>query len=243
MPTKTVSSCNYGSDMAKSDRLLELMQLLRTLSAPVTAAQLAQELGTSERTIYRYIDNLRAAGAVIDGEAGFGFTVVEDPAMPPMMFNPDEIEALVLGLREVQQIGDPVLANAAKNVLSKVNASLPSRVQMQLQNAVLHAKKFHTRHPIAIDVAVLRKATREELVLNMSYEDQNGVATTRNIWPLSIVFMDEKLVLLAHCLLRDDYRVFRVDRIKQISVTKTSFMPHRVGMLREFLEQIKMETQ
>ena len=128
--------------MSKSDRLLELMQLIRTLPAPVTAAELARELSTSQRTIYRYIENLRAAGAVIDGEAGFGFTVVEDPAMPPMMFNPDEIEALVLGLREVQQIGDPVLANAAKNVLSKVNASLPARIQTQLQNAVLHAKKI-----------------------------------------------------------------------------------------------------
>ena len=83
MLTKTVSRGIYIFDMAKSDRLLELMQLLRTLPSPVTAARLAQELGASERTIYRYIENLRAAGAVIDGAAGYGFTVVEDPAMPP----------------------------------------------------------------------------------------------------------------------------------------------------------------
>ena len=148
--------------MAKSDRLLELMQLIRTLPTPVTAQQLAQELNTSERTIYRYIDNLRAAGAIIDGAAGFGYTVVEDPTMPPMMFNPDEIEALVLGLREVQQVGDPVLANAARNVLSKVNASLPKRIQSQLQNVVLHAKKFHQRHPITIDVATVNNMLFDE---------------------------------------------------------------------------------
>jgi predicted DNA-binding transcriptional regulator YafY len=229
--------------MSKSNRLLELMQLIRTLPPPVTATQLAQELGTSERTIYRYIDDLRAAGAVIDGAAGYGFTVIEDPTMPPMMFNPDEIEALVLGLREVQQVGDPVLANAARNVLSKINASMPARVQMQLQNAVLHAKKFHCREPISIDVAELRVATREEWVLQMSYADKDGTPTERAIWPLSIVFMDEKLVLLAHCLLRDDYRAFRVDRIQSISPTKISFKPHRVAMLREYLEQIKTETQ
>lgn len=228
--------------MAKSDRLLQLMQLIRTLPAPVTATQLAQELNTSGRTIYRYIDNLRAAGAVIDGEAGFGYTVVEDATMPPMMFNPDEIEALVLGLREVQQIGDPVLANAAKNVLSKVNASLPVRMQMQLQNAVLHAKKFHHRHPITIDVAVLRKATRDEQALEVSYCDKDGVATQRGIWPLSIVFMDENLVLLAYCLLREDYRVFRIDRIVTLSVMKTFFKPRRVVMLREFLARIKAQT-
>lgn len=225
--------------MAKSDRLLQLMQLIRTLPAPVTAGQLAQELHTSERTIYRYIENLRGAGAVIDGEAGYGYTIVEDPAMPPMMFNPDEIEALVLGLREVQQVGDPVLAKAAKNVLSKVNASLPKRMQSQLQNAVLRARKFHRRHPITIDMAKLRKATREEQVLAMAYCDQNGNESTREIWPLSIVFMDENLMLLAHCLLRDDYRAFRVDRIKSFHLTGKSFQPHRVGMLRVYLEQLK----
>lgn len=225
--------------MSKSDRLLKLMQLVRTLTAPVTAAQLAYELGTSERTVYRYIDDLRAAGAVIDGEAGYGFTVVEDATMPPMMFNADEIEALVLGLREVQQVGDPVLANAAKNVLSKVNASLPARMQGQMKNAVLHARKFHQRHPVSIDVAALRKAMREEHALEISYCDKDGVATLRNIWPLSIVFMDESLVLLAHCLLRADYRVFRVDRIQTISATGDAFKPRRVGMLREFLAQLK----
>ncbi len=228
--------------MAKSDRLLQLMQLIRTLPAPVTAAQLAQELDTSERTIYRYIDNLRVAGAVIDGAAGFGYTVVEDPAMPPMMFDPDEIEALVLGLRAVQQVGAPVLANAAKNVLSKVNASLPVRMQMQLQNAVLHAKKFHQRQPISIDVAILRKATRDEQALEISYSDKDGVATQRGIWPLSIVFMDENLVLLAYCLMREDYRVFRIDRIAALSVMKASFKPRRVVMLREFLARIKAQT-
>jgi predicted DNA-binding transcriptional regulator YafY len=179
---------------------------------------------------------------VIDGEAGFGYTIIEDPAMPPMMFNPDEIEALVLGLREVQQVGDPVLAKAAENVLSKVNASLPKRIQSQLQNAVLRARKFHRRPPISIDMAKLRKATREEQILAITYCDRNGDETTREIWPLSIVFMDENLMLLAHCVLRDDYRAFRVDRIGSFHLTEKSFKPHRVGMLRVYLEQLKAYT-
>ncbi len=229
--------------MTKSNRLMELMQLIRTLPPPVTAEQLACELNISPRTVYRYIDDLRAAGAVIDGAAGYGFTVVEDPAMPPMLFNTDEIEALVLGLREVQQVGDPVLAKAAQNVLSKVNASLPKRMQVQLQNAVLSAKKFHRRHPITIDMSALRRAAREEQVLKISYCDRNGDASTRNVWPLSIVFMDESLMLLAHCALRNDYRAFRVDRIKSIYLTGASFKPRRVGMLREFLDRIKREAE
>lgn len=243
--THADKNCQYGVqryDMAKNNRLLELMQVIRTLPAPITAARLAQELGTTTRTIYRYIDDLRAAGAVIDGAAGYGYSLVEDPAMPPMIFDTDEIEALVLGLREVQQIGDPVLAKAAANVLSKVNASLPARTQTYLQNAVLHAKRFRPRPKIKIDVAALRQAAREEWVIEIAYADAQGVASTRHVQPLSIVFMDDKLILLAFCLLRKDSRAFRVDRIKMLSVTDQSFRPKRVGLLREALAKIKRET-
>lgn len=77
------------------------MQTLRRLSPPVTAQSLASEMNVSLRTIYRDIDSLRGLGAVIDGEAGFGFTLVEDTALPPLGFEDDELEALVLGLRDV----------------------------------------------------------------------------------------------------------------------------------------------
>ena len=73
--------------MAKSDRLLQLMQCLRTLPPPVKAQALSLELGVSLRTIYRDIDALRRSGALIDGEAGYGYTLQEDPALPPMLFS------------------------------------------------------------------------------------------------------------------------------------------------------------
>ncbi|MGR3583777.1 MAG: helix-turn-helix transcriptional regulator, partial [Pseudooceanicola nanhaiensis] len=72
--------------MPRTDRMFRLLHLLRTLPAPVTAARLAEETGVSERTLYRDIGALRSAGAVIDGAAGFGFTLTEDPALPPQMF-------------------------------------------------------------------------------------------------------------------------------------------------------------
>ena len=75
--------------------------------------------------------------------------------------------------------------------------------------------------------------------MTLEYCDANGVVSARDIWPLSIVFMDEYLMLLAHCKLRDDYRAFRVDRIGAFHLTGKSFQPHRVAMLRVFLEQLK----
>ncbi len=240
--SKDGNSLYYRHIMARTERLLQMMQLLRSLPAPIKAAQLADELSISKRSVYRDIDSLRATGAVIDGAAGFGYTLIEDPALPPMMFNADETEALVLGLREVIAVGDPVLAQAAQDVLAKIRACLPDRMRQQMQNAVLHAKRFHERPEVSIDVAALRKATRDERVVHIEYTDAKGEKSSRDLWPLSIVFMDQTLVLLAKCQLRQDFRVFRFDRISHLQVLEQSFRPHRVALLRDCLDRIKQDT-
>lgn len=227
--------------MSKATRLIQLLHELRMYSPPVTAQTLAEAMAVSERTIYRDIDALRAAGAVIDGEAGFGYTLTEDPALPPQMFSHDEIEALVLGLREVREIADPALATAAESALAKLRATLPDRLKSRLEHAVLYAKRFHDRPHIAIDPAQIRKAAWEEVALDISYKDQHDQATERRVYPLSIIYFDQTLVLLAWCCLRQADRMFRLDRIAQITITVESFRPKRVPMLRDAIARIKAE--
>jgi len=225
--------------MSKSTRLPKLLQAMRLRTPPILASDLAEEMGVSLRTLYRDIDDLRAAGAVIDGEAGFGYTLTEDPALPPMMFTKDEIEALVLGLGEVIEIGDPALASAAKDARAKLKATLPDRMANHLENAVLHAKKFRQRPVIRIDPAVIRNAAWDEKALDMCYEDAKGATSQRRILPLQIVYFDHVLVLLAFCCLRDAPRVFRLDRITEITPTDQSFRPRRVPLLRDMIQEIK----
>jgi predicted DNA-binding transcriptional regulator YafY len=214
------------------------MQVLRTMPAPVKASDLATQMEVSPRTVYRDIDSLRAAGAMIDGEAGYGYTLIEDPALPPMMFTVDEIEALVLGLKEVQSIADPVLAKAAENVLSKLSAGLPKDLQNELMHSVLHVKNFAPKLDIKIDINDLRKQTRAENELNIDYVDASGAQTVRTILPLSIVYMDRKLMIIAYCNLRADFRAFRVDRVGAFCPTGKSFKPKRVAMLRDAVQSI-----
>ena len=225
--------------MPRIDRLFHLLQTFRRLTPPVTAAALAREMGMSERTIYRDIDTLRGVGAIIDGTAGYGYVLTEDPALPPMMFNDEEIEALVLGLREVREIGDDTLAEAAVSALNKLKARLPETQSMRLRNAVLSARRFHDRPEITIDTKELRKVTWEERIIEIDYADVEGTQTTRRIKPLSIVFFDQTRVLLAWCCLRTDFRSFRLDRIATFRPTDDSFRPHRVGLLRDCLSAIK----
>jgi len=220
--------------MSRTVRLFQLMQALRRLPSPATAAALAQETGVSERTLYRDIEALRGLGAVIDGAAGYGYTLIEDPHMPPLSFTDDEIEALVLGLSEVAALGDPALAEGAQSALSKLRAQL-------LRHAVLTAHRFDPPVPPAVDSRAIRQAMRTEVAIGFDYVDAAGQATARHVRPLSIVLFDRSHCLLAWCLLRKDFRMFRLDRMAALVITGDSFRPERVRLLRSYLERLREE--
>lgn len=229
--------------MSRTARLFQLMQALRSGSSPKTSVQLAQDLGVSPRTVHRDIDALRGLGAVIDGEAGFGFTLIEDATLPPLGFTDDELEALVLGLREVQSIGDPGLVEAASAVLRKLQGRLPQRQSHRLSHAVLAATRLNRPPQPTINVADLRQATWDERAIEFAYTDAKGDNTRRRVSPLSIVYMDRASVLLSWCHLRLDFRVFRLDRMGEMSVTDESFRPNRIPMLRKALARIRADRE
>ncbi len=227
--------------MARSDRLFRLLDALRRLPQPVTAACLAVETEVSERTLYRDIETLRAGGALIDGAAGYGYTLVEDPALPPQMFTRLEVEALVLGLAEVRMAGDPALAKAAEAALAKITATLPERVQRQAVHAVQQTYRFERRPPAPAALAMIRQACWDEAVVEISYTDNAGAQSVRRIWPLSVVFLDRTLMVLAWCCLRQGFRKFQLHQIANVTCTKDSFRPRRVALLREFLQDMRAD--
>ena len=161
----------------------------------MTAARLALETGVSERTLYRDIASLRAGGALIDGEAGLGYTLTEDPALPPQMFTRLEVEALVLGLAEVRMMGDAELSRAAEVAQAKIIASLPERVQRQAVHAVSQVYRYDRRAPAPPHISLIREACWREQALEMIYLDKDGIRTARRILPLSMVFLDKNLML------------------------------------------------
>lgn len=225
--------------MAKTDRLFRLLHLIRGLTPPVTAARLAAAMEVSERTIYRDIESLRAAGARIEGEAGLGYTMVEDPALPPQTFTQIEIEALSLGLADVNQRGDTDLAQAANDALVKILATLPERQQRQAAHAVNLVHRFTSPHAPAIDMTLLREAMWAEEALDIGYRDLKEVQTTRRIYPLALSYHERAVMLLAWCCKRADFRMFHVTRIEGYTQTGESFRPRRVTLLRDHIAQLK----
>ena len=225
--------------MPRTDRLFRLMHLLRSLPPPVTAARLAEETGVSERTLYRDIDSLRAAGALIDGEAGYGYRLTEDPAVPPQMFDRHEVEALVLGLSEVRATGDSALAAAADRALAKITARLPERVAQQAAHAVSMVHRFRPSQRASDILEPLRQASWREQAVDITYCDRLGTRTQRRIWPLSLMFLEQRRFVLAWCCLRQGFRKFDPEQIEDLALAAESFRPRRVPLLREYVAQLR----
>ena len=175
--------------MRRADRLFQIVQRLRRRNAVVTAADLARELEVSERTIYRDIGGLVATGVPIEGEAGVGYRLPRGGFdLPPLMFGEDEIEALVLGARVVKSWGDPGLARAAEDLLAKVEAVLPPRLQSRVAGATLFAMKQRGQKQVADRLGTLRSAIRTRRKVELEYVDRAAQATTRTVWPLGLFY-------------------------------------------------------
>lgn len=147
--------------MPRPDRLFRLLDTLRRLPAPVTATRLAEATEVNPRTIYRDIEALRAGGARIEGEAGFGYTLADDPALPPQNLTRLEMEALTLGIAELRHLGDQELARAGEMALAKIAATLPEARAHQAAHAILSSYRFARRAPAPVDLSVIRHACWE----------------------------------------------------------------------------------
>src|SRR5947207_15538141 len=124
--------------MRRGDRLFQIVQLLRRRRTVTTAKQIGQKLEISERTVYRDIRDLMLAGTPIDGEAGIGYRIKPGYDLPPLMFDREEIQALVLGARIVRQFGDARLARASDSILAKVATVLPKALEPLLSDTQLY---------------------------------------------------------------------------------------------------------
>jgi predicted DNA-binding transcriptional regulator YafY len=222
--------------MRRADRLFEIIQILRRRKA-TRAADLAAILEVSERTIYRDISDMVSRGVPIDGEAGVGYVLRPGFDLPPLMFNENEIEALLLGARIVQSWADPELAAAAVSVMDKVGAVSPATLRRQLDLARLWAPADHAREAIAIDQAALRHAIRSQRKIRFTYRDTDGQSSERVVRPLIMAFYGPVWLLAAWCELREGFRVFRLDRMSGFATLETKFDAEPGRTAQDFLKQ------
>jgi predicted DNA-binding transcriptional regulator YafY len=224
--------------MQRAERLLDLIQGLRRRRRPVTADTLAAELNVSVRTVYRDIAALARQGVPVRGEAGIGYVLDAGFDMPPLMLSPDEIEAVLVGMRWLVERADPVLARAAEDVVSKVAAVLPQHLKPILLDGALFAPVYGFEKPAdQVDVASVRAAIRQGRKLQVRYRDEAGRESQRMIWPIGMTFYERVRIVIAWCELRQAFRHFRTDRITELAAREERYPARRAELLRRWQQE------
>lgn len=222
--------------MSRSQRLLDLLQILRRHRYPVAGHALASELGISLRTLYRDIATLQQQGANIEGGAGLGYVLRPGFELPPLMFSLGEIEALVLGMRWVSRRGDRQLMAAARDVLAKVGAVLPPALREELETSTLLIGPAPASEIPDALLEQVREVIRREHRVQLAYRDVEGQASQRVVWPFALGYFEQTRVLAAWCELRQAMRHFRLDRVDDLLDLGQRYPRRRQVLLREWRE-------
>ena len=199
--------------MRRAERLFQIIQILRRSRAPVTADAIAAELETSKRSVYRDIAALVGQRAPIRGEAGIGYVLEAGFDMPPLMLTPDEIEAAVLGAQWVAGRGDPVLAKAANDLISKIAAAVPEELRPYVLTPATGAGTNWKALPDGLDIAQARAWIHAGRKIRLDYSDGAGTVSARVIWPVTVGYRETIRMIIAWCELREAFRTFRTDRV------------------------------
>lgn len=217
----------------RADRLLLLMEQLRSRPTS-TASQIASALEVSTRTIYRDIEALIATGVPIRGEAGVGYILEPGYFLPPLNLTAEEAEALALGARMLAIWGDGAVGAVAAKALAKIRAVLPAAGQRGVDQDIFWSPQWVTRSAPAVDLLEVKRAAQNRRVLEIDYQALDGTRSRRRVRPLSVSFFGPVWLLIAWCEKAAAFRCFRLDRIRTLNVTTTTFRHESGKTLADF---------
>ena len=229
--------------MRRADRLFLIIHALRGRRTALQARSLAQTLGVSLRTVYRDVADLQLSGVPIEGEAGVGYVLRKGSDIPPLMFNANELEALVVGTRFVRAFAGTQLAESAQSALLKIEAVLPPDLRERAGRTRIFAPVWRDqyRDDFAALIDRLHGAIVANHVLRLDYRDETGSPSTREVEPLCLSFWGGKWTLGAWCRLRGDFRNFRPDRIAADTTTGECFADLPTRNLAAYLRAVGVD--
>jgi predicted DNA-binding transcriptional regulator YafY len=212
------------------------MQVLRRHRGTVSGEVLARETGVSLRTIRRDIATLQAMGADIDGAPGIGYILRPGFLLPPLSFTDEELQALVAGAQWVSRQTDDDLALAAQNALAKISGVLPPEMRRALDDDALYIGR-QKEDTSVLDLARVRQSMREQRKMLIVYTDHAGAPSERTIWPIMLGFVESRRFIAAWCELREDFRLFRIDRIAKATFLDDRYSRNRRQLVKEWRAQ------
>ncbi|WP_165984463.1 YafY family protein [Streptomyces sp. YIM 98790] len=213
-----------------SSRTLRLLSLLQT-HRYWPGRQLADRLGVSPRTLRRDVDRLRELGYPVNAHRGVdgGYQLAPGAALPPLVVDDEEAVALAIGLRAAAQGGVTGIEEAAVRALAKVVQVMPQRLRRRvdaLRQVTVPGGWNGTGPGVEAGVlTALAQACRDEERLRFGYLARDGQESRRYVEPHRLVSLGRRWYLVAYDLVRQDWRNFRLDRVREPQATRERFRP------------------
>jgi predicted DNA-binding transcriptional regulator YafY len=208
-------------------RVLTVLELLQSRSR-LSGADLAERLEVDRRTVRRYVSNLQELGVPVESEPGRygGYRLRPGYKLPPMMFTEEEALALILGLILSRRVGLTDSAPAIEGALAKIDRVLPDRLRGRVQ-AVQGALAFTPlrdtlRASDPATLLTLTSAAQDSRRVWMRYRGADQ-ETERAIDPYGVVHHRGRWYVVGWCHLRDDVRMFRLDRVLALETHEATF--------------------
>jgi predicted DNA-binding transcriptional regulator YafY len=224
--------------MRRADRLFQLVQLIRGRRL-TTADWLAARLEVSLRTVYRDVADLQHQGVPIEGEAGVGYRMRVGFDLPPLMFTTGQAKALVACVRLAQPRLDTALARDADDALSKILAVLPAAARAAAESLAVYAPAMVSDVAARERLRVLREAAESRHLVQIDYDSLQGVASQRRVRPLGVFYWDAVWTLAGWCEWRQDFRNFRVDRMRTLLPLPETFRDEPGKTLADLLRLVR----
>jgi predicted DNA-binding transcriptional regulator YafY len=220
------------NDTKRLSRLTAILIQLQTKQL-ITATTLAEKFNVSIRTIYRDIRALEQSGVPILTEEGKGYTLMEGYRIPPVTFTESEANALITAEKFVVKNKDASFVKEYTEAINKIKAVLR---QTTKENANLLSDRIAISQNNSYDrtsnyLASLQLALTNFSLITIEYQKLNTAETTKRvIEPFALLSTQENWLLVAWCRLRKEFRTFRLDRIKSLSIQSEKFEPHKLTL-------------
>ena len=225
------------NDTKRLSRLTAILTQLHTKRL-ITATELANKFSVSVRTIYRDIRALEQSGVPILTEEGKGYSLMEGYKIPPVMFTESQANALILAEQLVLKNKDASFVRNYIEAIDKIKAVLAHTVKVKA-NLLADRTRFDQNinsEKNSNNLSDLQFALTNFCVAKIEYTSEGNKATSRLIEPFALLSTQENWLLVAWCRLRNEFRYFRLDRIKSLEICTEKFTPHKMT-LQEFFDK------
>ena len=223
------------NDISRLARITSIVTMLKSKRI-LTATAIAEKFNISVRTVYRDIRELEQSGVPIITIDGKGYSLMDGYTFPPLMFSEAEANALITAEYLIREAKDSSLNKHFEEALTKIKSVFRYNIKekSELLSDRLFILKNGSGHKTSNSLSDLQLAITSKILTKIEYQKPNDETTSiRTIEPVAIYYSNENWILIAWCRLRDDYRAFRIDRMKKIEFHTATFKDRKFD-LREF---------